>query len=127
MREGVNPDGVHPLVTSFGYRDATALEEPHDVVTYGNPKLQLVVQHTFKSKRGVVTPADFAFMQLVIVATLSGKSLASFPDSEGTYRAFLLFAKAHLGRHVAVVPATEKKRSFVLGKRYALLSCVSPA
>lgn len=119
IRQGVNPNGLHPLVESFGYRDAVP-EAGGEPVVYGNPKFQLAVQHTFKSKRGMVAPADIAFMQLVLVATLSGKTLSTFPDAEGTYRAFLLFAKEHLGRHAAVVPATERKRSFVLGKRYAL-------
>ena len=104
-------------MASFAYRDAPSVEAPHNQVTYGNHKFHLVVSHTFKSKRGLVAPADLAFMQLVLVATLSGKTLSSFPDAEGTYRAFLLFAKEHLGRHVAVVAATDKKRSFVLGKR----------
>ena len=103
-------DGVHPLIAGFGYRDANG-------VVFGNPKFHKVLSHVLKSKRHAYAPADLAFVQVVITATLGGQTLGTLADVEGAHRRFLLFAKERLGRHAAVVPDGEKERTFFLGRK----------
>lgn len=113
-------DGMHPWIETKEYRDVA--QEGQGITTYGNYKFQRVLAHALKTQRGNVTPADLAFIELVMVATLSGKSLAMFPEPEKAYRKFLVFAKAHLGRHHAVAPAGSKPRSLFIGTRCARMS-----
>lgn len=111
-------DGLHPMLESRAYRDFPDPANGNVKVLFANPKFARLLSHAFKSKRNVLSPADLAFVELVLVATLSGKTLGSFPDAEGAYRRFLLFAKQHLGRHHAVVPEGAKPRSFFIGRRF---------
>ena len=117
MRRDMDANGCHPAVNSVRFRDAPDPDEGGRLRPYGNPQFHRVLAHVFKSKRRVYTPADLAFVELVTTATLNRTSLAHVPDCEKLYRLMLVFAKGHVGRHIAIGGPAGKTLSFVLGSR----------
>ena len=77
---------------------------------FANPKFLKVATNAFKAKRGYLTPADVAFVDLCVGATLRATNLKAMDSAEETYRASLTLTKAHLGKHVALGELPEGKR-----------------
>ena len=123
MRVDLGDSTRHPWVEHHDFRMERDPANAMTLAPYGNAKFQTILAHVFKSKRGVLTPADVAFAEVCVAATLSHQTLMTFDDAEGYCRQALLFAKDHLGRHSAILPPGSRPVSFSMGARYCCLSC----
>ena len=112
-------DGKPAILKNNMYR--AARNPDGTLAPFGNGKFLQLVLHTLKSKRGYVTPADVAFVDLVAHTTLNGHTLKDVDDVEEAFRGHLTMAKASLGKHTAVFVgegAPKRPWSIVIGSGY---------
>lgn len=119
----LNEDNVHPALSKATYRTAPDPTKQGEMTPYGNPKFQQLVHHVFRSKRGVLTPADLAFVEVALAASLCHCTLAAFSNAVHFYRKALVFAKENMGRHFAIQEPGLRPLAITIGARYVRVQC----
>ncbi len=99
--------GIPVILEHAAYRTGEDVDQQR--TPYSNVAFISTVLQAFKAKQGYVTPADIAFVEVVIAATMREENLKTMQGVEKLYRDCLVYAKNHMGTFNVANPIAGKR------------------